>query len=78
MPLGSLIPIINELRESKNANIGNFQFNSNNDDKFKEQFLEKIENNTYTSKKAVLKPKIAGVENTKNMFLLGTLEVFTQ
>ncbi len=53
--------LVHEFRESSKVNQGNFQFKSNEPDKLKEQYLEKIERKLDTSKQAQLKRKIAGI-----------------
>ncbi len=69
--------LANELRETSTANNNNFQFKSSNESKFKEQFLEKIENSTDTSKEAQFKRKIAGVFDTDIAYQLLSSCVFS-
>lgn len=53
--------LANELRETTQANCQQFQFKSSNVHKIQEQYLDKIERSTDTSKQAQLKRKIAGI-----------------
>lgn len=53
--------LMHELRESSKTNCGNFQFKSTDADKFKEQYLQKIERSTSTSKQTQLKRKLVGI-----------------
>ncbi|AFC72465.1 hypothetical protein MCC_04590 [Rickettsia rhipicephali str. 3-7-female6-CWPP] len=53
--------LANELRETTQANCQQFQFKSSNVYKVQEQYLDKIERSTDTSKQAQLKRKIVGI-----------------
>ncbi|ALN41251.1 hypothetical protein ASQ44_03810 [Rickettsia rhipicephali] len=62
----------NELRETTKANSRNFQFKSTDENKTKEQYLQKIESSTDTSRQAQLKRKISSVFDTDTAYQLLT------
>ncbi len=64
--------LVHEFRESSKVNQGNFHFKSNEPEKLKEQYLEKIERKLDTSKQAQLKRKIAGVFEANTAYELLT------
>ncbi len=67
-----------ELRECTKVNNSNFQFKSNDPEKLKEQYLEKIERSQNTSKQAQLKRKIAGIFEPNTAYQLLTSAEFSQ
>ncbi|WP_342259851.1 hypothetical protein [Candidatus Tisiphia endosymbiont of Metellina segmentata] len=62
----------NELQETTKANSSNFQFKSSDENKAKEQYLQKIEYSTDTSRQAQLKRKISGIFDTDTAYSLLT------
>ncbi len=60
----------NELRETAIANSNTFRFRSNNMNKGKEQYLEKIESSNDTSKQAQLKRKIISIFDPETAYEL--------
>ncbi|WP_417905338.1 hypothetical protein [Candidatus Tisiphia endosymbiont of Micropterix aruncella] len=62
----------NELRETTKANSSNFQFKSSDDNKTKEQYLQKIKYCTDNSQQAQLKRKISGAFDTDTAYQLLT------
>ncbi|UCM85598.1 MAG: hypothetical protein LF885_06535 [Rickettsia endosymbiont of Culicoides impunctatus] len=62
----------NELRETTQANSSNFQFKSTDDNKTKEQYLQKIESSIDTSRQAQLKRKISSSFDTDTAYQLLT------
>lgn len=62
----------NELRETTKANFSNFQFKSSDDNKAKEQYLQKIEYSTDTRRHAQLKRKISGIFDIDTAYSLLT------
>ncbi|WP_341764097.1 hypothetical protein [Candidatus Tisiphia endosymbiont of Beris chalybata] len=64
--------LAHELRASSKVNQSSFQFKSNDPEKLKEQYLEKIERNLDTSKQAQLKRKIAGIFEANTAYELLT------
>jgi hypothetical protein len=61
-----------ELRETTKVNSSNFQFKSSDENKAKEQYLQKIEYSTDTSRQAQLKRKISGIFDTDTAYQLLT------
>ncbi len=61
-----------ELRETTKVNSSNFQFKSSDENKAKEQYLQKIEYSTDTSHQAQLKRKISGIFDTDTAYQLLT------
>ncbi|WP_342271900.1 hypothetical protein [Candidatus Tisiphia endosymbiont of Parasteatoda lunata] len=66
----------NELQETTKANSSNFQFKSSDENKAKEQYLQKIEYSTDTSRQAQLKRKISGAFDTDTAYQLLTACTF--
>ncbi|WP_375326929.1 hypothetical protein [Candidatus Tisiphia endosymbiont of Nemotelus uliginosus] len=64
--------LVHEFRESIKVNNNNFQFKSNDPEKLKEQYLEKVERSLDTSKQAQLKRKIAGIFEPNTAYKLLT------
>ncbi|MDR0329622.1 MAG: hypothetical protein LBH99_03035 [Rickettsia sp.] len=62
----------NELRETTKANSSNFQFKSSDENKAQEQYLQKIEYSTDTSRQAQLKRKISSIFDTDTAYSLLT------
>ncbi|WP_342260121.1 hypothetical protein [Candidatus Tisiphia endosymbiont of Metellina segmentata] len=61
-----------ELRETTKVNSSNFQFKSSDENKAKEQYLQKIEYSTNNSQQAQLKRKISGAFDTDTAYQLLT------